>query len=65
MPAQIGIIGGSGLYDMAGLTDREEIEITTPFGEPFRPVRGRDARRQAGGLPGAARRRPPASCRAS
>jgi 5'-methylthioadenosine phosphorylase len=30
----IGIIGGSGLYDMAELTDREERTITTPFGEP-------------------------------
>ena len=28
---QIGIIGGSGLYDMAELTDREEKSITTPF----------------------------------
>jgi 5'-methylthioadenosine phosphorylase len=37
MPAQIGIIGGSGLYDMAGLTDREEIEISTPFGDPSGP----------------------------
>jgi 5'-methylthioadenosine phosphorylase len=32
--AQIGIIGGSGLYDMAGVTDREEVKVTTPFGEP-------------------------------
>jgi 5'-methylthioadenosine phosphorylase len=30
----IGIIGGSGLYDMADLTDREERTIATPFGEP-------------------------------
>jgi 5'-methylthioadenosine phosphorylase len=37
MPAQIGIIGGSGLYDMADLTDREEISITTPFGDPSGP----------------------------
>jgi 5'-methylthioadenosine phosphorylase len=37
MPAQIGIIGGSGLYDMAELTDREEISITTPFGDPSGP----------------------------
>jgi 5'-methylthioadenosine phosphorylase len=37
MPAQIGIIGGSGLYDMAELTDREEISITTPFGDPSAP----------------------------
>ena len=32
--AQIGIIGGSGLYDMADVTEREEVKITTPFGEP-------------------------------
>ena len=30
----IGIIGGSGLYDMPGLTDREEIKVETPFGDP-------------------------------
>ncbi|HEX6290336.1 MAG TPA: S-methyl-5'-thioadenosine phosphorylase [Herpetosiphonaceae bacterium] len=32
--ATIGVIGGSGLYDMPGLTDREELELTTPFGSP-------------------------------
>ena len=32
--AKIGFIGGSGLYDMEGLTDRREIEVDTPFGEP-------------------------------
>src|SRR5436190_10720395 len=37
MNVQIGIIGGSGLYDMAELTDREERTITTPFGEPSGP----------------------------
>ena len=31
---RIGIIGGSGLYQMPGLTDIEEIEIETPFGRP-------------------------------
>jgi 5'-methylthioadenosine phosphorylase len=31
---KIGIIGGSGLYDMAELTDREERKVDTPFGEP-------------------------------
>jgi 5'-methylthioadenosine phosphorylase len=31
---QIGIIGGSGLYDMAGVTDRTEVTLQTPFGEP-------------------------------
>ncbi len=35
--AQIGIIGGSGLYDMAELTEREERSVSTPFGEPSGP----------------------------
>jgi 5'-methylthioadenosine phosphorylase len=35
--ATIGIIGGSGLYDMAELTEREEKRITTPFGDPSGP----------------------------
>ena len=33
----IGIIGGSGLYDMAELTDREERRVSTPFGDPSDP----------------------------
>jgi 5'-methylthioadenosine phosphorylase len=37
MPVEIGIIGGSGLYDMAELVDREEKRITTPFGDPSAP----------------------------
>jgi 5'-methylthioadenosine phosphorylase len=37
MSVNIGIIGGSGLYDMAELTDREERRVTTPFGEPSAP----------------------------
>ena len=32
--AQIGIIGGSGLYQMDGLTDVREIGVETPFGKP-------------------------------
>jgi len=32
--AKIGVIGGTGLYDIEGLTDVEEIDITTPFGKP-------------------------------
>jgi 5'-methylthioadenosine phosphorylase len=32
--ASIGIIGGSGLYEMAELIDREEHTLQTPFGEP-------------------------------
>src|SRR5689334_15211585 len=34
---QIGIIGGSGLYDMAEVTDRKEVTLTTPFGDPSGP----------------------------
>jgi len=37
MSVQIGIIGGSGLYEMAELTDREERLLTTPFGDPSGP----------------------------
>jgi len=33
----VGIIGGSGLYDMAELTDRQEQTVTTPFGDPSGP----------------------------
>jgi 5'-methylthioadenosine phosphorylase len=29
-----GIIGGSGLYEMEGLTDLREEQVTTPFGDP-------------------------------
>ena len=36
-PVPIGIIGGSGLYDMAGVTNREEVTVTTPFGDPSGP----------------------------
>ena len=32
--AEIGIIGGSGLYSMPGLTDAEELAQRTPFGAP-------------------------------
>ena len=34
MHVKIGIIGGSGFYQMDGLTDIETIEIDTPFGKP-------------------------------
>ncbi len=37
MAISIGIIGGSGLYDMAELTGREEKQISTPFGDPSGP----------------------------
>ena len=34
MSIRIGIIGGSGLYDMAELTDRQDVTLSTPFGDP-------------------------------
>lgn len=36
--AGIGIIGGSGLYSMAGLTNPREIKVRTPFGEPSEAI---------------------------
>ena len=33
-PVLIGIIGGSGLYSMAGLSGAREIHVKTPFGDP-------------------------------
>ncbi len=32
--AEVGIIGGSGLYEIEGFTDRREISVETPFGSP-------------------------------
>jgi 5'-methylthioadenosine phosphorylase len=34
---RIGIIGGSGLYDMADVSDRTEVTLQTPFGDPSGP----------------------------
>ncbi len=33
-PVRIAVIGGSGLYQMDGLTDIEERRVNTPFGDP-------------------------------
>ncbi|MDH4068350.1 MAG: S-methyl-5'-thioadenosine phosphorylase [Dehalococcoidia bacterium] len=32
--AQVGIIGGSGLYKMEGITEMKKVKVSTPFGEP-------------------------------
>ncbi len=32
--AKVGIIGGSGLYNMEGMTEVEKMKVSTPFGEP-------------------------------
>jgi 5'-methylthioadenosine phosphorylase len=36
--ANIAIIGGSGLYQMKGLENTEEISVDTPFGKPSSPI---------------------------
>jgi 5'-methylthioadenosine phosphorylase len=33
-PAAVGVIGGSGLYQISGLESPREIEVDTPFGKP-------------------------------
>ena len=38
MEISFAVIGGSGLYSMPGLEDREEIIIDTPFGKPSSPI---------------------------
>ena len=30
----LGVLGGSGFYDLPGVTDHETVELTTPFGAP-------------------------------
>ncbi len=35
----LGILGGSGLYDLDGLEDVRDLPVTTPFGEPSAPPR--------------------------
>ena len=32
--ARIGVIGGSGLYDIAGMTEIHKVDLDTPFGKP-------------------------------
>ncbi|HEY2903209.1 MAG TPA: S-methyl-5'-thioadenosine phosphorylase [Polyangia bacterium] len=34
----LGVLGGSGLYDLDGLADVRELTLTTPFGEPSGPL---------------------------
>jgi len=42
MTFTLGVLGGSGLYEMEGLSDVEELDVETPFGKPSDVlVRGR------------------------
>ena len=36
--AEVGIVGGTGLYALSGLRDPEEITVETPFGAPSSPL---------------------------
>lgn len=38
MQADVGIIGGSGIYRMEGLENVEQVEVETPFGSPSAPL---------------------------
>jgi len=41
-PSLVGVIGGSGLYQMTGIAAVREVEVKTPFGKPSdRLIRGR------------------------
>jgi 5'-methylthioadenosine phosphorylase len=51
----IGIIGGSGLYDLDGMQDRESVDGRTAWGEPS----GKLVRGRIGDVPAAPRPRPP------
>ena len=39
LKAVLGIIGGSGIYDLSGLENAREEAISSPWGEPSAPVR--------------------------
>ena len=54
--AIVGIIGGSGVYKLAGLTDVREERVATPWGEPSDVLRfGRSATRRRCSSPVTAR----------
>jgi 5'-methylthioadenosine phosphorylase len=34
MALRVGVIGGSGLYEMEGMTEVQEVAVETPYGKP-------------------------------
>ncbi|MEE8421913.1 MAG: S-methyl-5'-thioadenosine phosphorylase, partial [Dehalococcoidia bacterium] len=36
--AEVAVIGGSGFYEMAELTEAEVVEVPTPYGDPSSPL---------------------------
>ena len=59
--AEIGILGGTGLYAIDGITNVREVRIKTPLGDPSDAYYHRDPRRTEGRLPQPPRPRPPPS----
>ena len=57
--AEIGIIGGTGLYQMEGFGDAARGRDRDAVRRALRRLRARHARRAEGGVPAAARARPP------
>ena len=57
----LAIIGGTGLYDLAGMQISQEHAADTPFGRASGAGAARPAARPRDPLPGAPRRRPPAA----
>ena len=49
--AIVGVIGGSGVYHLPGLTDLREEQIATPWGEPSELAPLRTCGANAGGVP--------------
>ena len=57
--AEIAIIGGSGLYEIQGFEETAVVEIDTPLRQAQRRHHRRRTAGRAGGVPAAARSRPP------
>ena len=50
-PIELAVLGGSGFYEMPGLTAIEEIDVATPFGAPSDAIRVGALGGVRGGLP--------------
>jgi len=58
---RIGIIGGTGLYNIEGFTRQKWVKVKTPFGAPSDDLAHRQARRTRRGFSPPPRTRPPHS----
>ena len=48
--AVLGVIGGSGVYDIPGLDITDSVKLTTPYGEPSDVYRIGKSERHRGGI---------------